>query len=121
MSRTILVALLALSCACADEGRKDLVRMTGGDPRRASAAFRKYACHGCHVIPGVPGAHATVGPPLAGIAGRSYLAGRVPHSLDSLITWIRHPKQVDPRTVMPEMGVTEEEARDMAAYLYSIP
>jgi cytochrome c2 len=33
--------------------------------------------------------------------------------------WIEHPRAVNPKTAMPELGVTRTEARDMAAYLYS--
>jgi cytochrome c1 len=34
--------------------------------------------------------------------------------------WIQHPRQVEPRTAMPEMGVTEQDSRDIAAYLYTL-
>lgn len=47
------------------------------------------------------------------------IAGVLPHTTDNLIEWIRHPRQAVPNTAMPEPGVTEAEARDMAAYLYS--
>jgi cytochrome c len=120
---TLLATCLAcLACfACAEEGRKDLVAATHGDPSRGPAAFRKYGCHGCHAIPGVPEAQANAGPPLSGLQKRLVLAGEIPHTTDNLVDWIRHPKEHRPGTVMPDMGVTEDDARDMAAYLYSIP
>jgi len=34
--------------------------------------------------------------------------------------WIRHPRDVEPRTVMPDTGVTEADGRDIAAYLYTL-
>jgi cytochrome c1 len=61
-----------------------------------------------------------VGPSLEGIASRSYLAGRLPNEPLSLIRWIRHPREVDPETAMPELNVSDADARDMAAYLYTL-
>jgi cytochrome c1 len=61
-----------------------------------------------------------VGPTLAGISGRSYIAGVLVNSPANLIRWIRHPQQVDSLTAMPEMGVSEADARDIASYLYTI-
>lgn len=93
--------------------------IAGGDPERGERAILRYGCPSCHTIPGVPGANATVGPPLTDLAHRGVLAGRLPNTADNLIRWIRHPQQIEPGNVMPEMGVTERDARDIAAYLYS--
>lgn len=87
------------------------------DPRRGKQALTQYSCHSCHVIPGITGSAAHVGPPLAGIASRAYIAGKLPNTPDNLARWIRAPQQVEPRTAMPTLGVTERDARDMAAYL----
>jgi cytochrome c1 len=35
-----------------------------------------------------------------------------------LIKWIRNPQQIEPGTAMPDLGVSEDEAGDIAAYLY---
>jgi cytochrome c1 len=43
----------------------------------------------------------------------------VPNSAGNLEQWIMHPRSLSPKTAMPELGVTQAEARDMAAYLYS--
>jgi cytochrome c len=32
--------------------------------------------------------------------------------------WIQHPQKIEPGTAMPEMQVTEQDARDIVAYLY---
>jgi cytochrome c1 len=61
-----------------------------------------------------------VGPPLAGFAGRAYIAGRLPNRPDELVAWIRNPTLVDPETAMPDMGLSEEEAKHVAAYLYTL-
>jgi cytochrome c1 len=61
-----------------------------------------------------------VGPPLAGLGRRDRVAGRLPNDAESLARWIRSPQSVDPATAMPDMGVTEAHARQMAAYLGSL-
>ncbi len=99
--------------------RRTLAAMhTGGDVEAGRAALVRHGCGGCHRISGVPGASGRVGPSLAGLARQSYLAGRLPNQPDELVRWIRHPREVDPRTAMPDLGVGETEARDIAAYLY---
>jgi cytochrome c len=76
-----------------------------------------YGCPTCHTIPGVPGAVGTVGPSLYLLSGRSYLAGRLSNTRVNLEQWISHPQQYEPGTAMPEMGVTPDDARQIAAYL----
>jgi cytochrome c1 len=61
-----------------------------------------------------------VGPPLDGIGGRVYIAGVLENSPDNMIRWIRDPRGVDPMTAMPPTGATERDARDIAAYLYTL-
>ena len=96
------------------------VTTTAGDPRRGEIALQQYACVTCHRIPGIVGAVANVGPTLEGIAQRKYLAGRLPLSGASLVTWIRRPKSVKPETLMPDLGVSQAHAVDMAAYLLTL-
>jgi cytochrome c2 len=74
----------------------------------------------CHSIPGVKGATARVGPPLSGIASRSYIAGVLSNTPDHMIEWLRNPPGIDSKTAMPNMSVTERDARDIAAYLYTL-
>lgn len=117
----LVVALFMTGCGEYPWDRKAEARqLTGGDPERGKLAIRRYGCGACHTIPGVPGAFATVGPPLDKIAMRSYLAGRLTNTPENLMRWIRNPRSIDPRTAMPEMGVTERDGRDIAAYLYTL-
>ncbi len=92
-----------------------------GDPLKAPQAIQEYGCGTCHKIPGITGADGRVGPKLDDLAGRSLLAGQIPNIPDNLIFWIEHPQFVRPGSDMPEMGVSEEDARNIAAYLYSLP
>jgi cytochrome c1 len=68
----------------------------------------------------VPGARGLVGPPLDGVGNRQFIAGELPNTPENLMRWIQHPRQVEPHTLMPEMGVTEQDSRDIAAYLYTL-
>lgn len=88
-----------------------------GDPARGRVALAQYACHACHIIPGVTGAAVYVGRPLKGLAERKFIAGKLPNTQQNLVLWIRNPQQVDPGTAMPMQGVTEQDALDMSAYL----
>lgn len=92
----------------------------GGDPERGKLLLRQFACGSCHEIPGVAAARGKVGPPLAGVASRVYLAGVLPNTPQHMASFIRAPQQADPRTAMPDLGVSEEHARDMVAYLYTL-
>jgi mono/diheme cytochrome c family protein len=90
------------------------------DPERGKRALQQYACVACHLIPGITGALAHVGPPLAGIASRTMLGGVVPNTPENMILWIRSPQKVSPPTAMPDLGVTERDARAIAAYLATL-
>ncbi len=91
-----------------------------GDVERGRMALRQYACSACHTIPGITSSSPHVGPPLAGLASRSLIAGKLANTPDNLVQWLRHPQAVKPLTAMPDMGVTEAHARDMAAYLATL-
>jgi cytochrome c2 len=108
----------ALLPACSKQPPKT-EPITGGDPRHGRALLARYGCASCHQIKGIAHADSHVGPPLDEIRSRGYIAGVMPHTADNLMKWIRHPREVVPNTAMPELGVSESEARDMAAYLYS--
>ena len=91
-----------------------------GDAARGRLALTQYACSACHTIPGITGSSPQVGPPLKGLARRSLIAGKLANTPDNLVYWLRHPQAVKPLTAMPDMGVTEAHARDMAAYLATL-
>lgn len=120
VAAVVVVGACLAAAACSDRDGEVARALTGGEPMRGPAAIRKYGCETCHTIPGVLDAHATVGPPLTQIARRVYLAGRIENTPENMIQWIRHPHSVDDRTVMPEMGVSMQDGRDIAAYLYTL-
>ena len=91
-----------------------------GDPERGKLLLRQYGCGSCHKIPGVATARGNVGPPLDAIAKRVYLAGVLPNTPQNMARWIQVPQEIDPRTAMPNLQVSEGHARDMVAYLYRL-
>jgi len=99
---------------------KAAVRATGGDPSRGKDKIRFYGCSTCHTIPGIQEANGKVGPPLTTFALRIYIAGQLPNTPDNLRRWIRNPHQIEQHTAMPEMGVSDGDSRDIAAYLYTL-
>lgn len=117
----MLVAAM-LASGCGDERYNDeaVANMVGGNPDRGPQLLRSYGCSTCHTIAGVTGANGLVGPPLTGIAQRAYIAGVLPNAPDNLVRWIEDPKKVDSLTAMPNVGVTPTDARDIAAYLYTL-
>jgi cytochrome c1 len=95
--------------------------VSGGQPGQGrQVAQSRYGCGACHVIPGLPGAQGQVGPPLTQFARRSLIAGRLPNTADNLVAWLRDPQALEPGTGMPNLGVSEADARDLAAYLYTL-
>jgi cytochrome c len=118
--KSLLVALLLLACACHARDNETARELTGGDAERGRALVQQYGCGACHEINGVSGANGMVGPPLSNIGNRTYLAGQLPNNSDNMIRWIREPQKVEPGTAMPNLNVSEKDARDIAAFLYTL-
>lgn len=111
---------LVLLAGCAGERERDAERLTGGRVALGRDAVQRYGCVTCHTMPGVRGADALVGPPLTRMGARVYVAGELPNTPANLMRWIQDPRGVSPNTAMPDTGVTAEDARDIAAYLFSL-
>jgi cytochrome c len=92
--------------------------ITGGHVDRGRVRFTAYGCGGCHSLTGVPGARGLVGPTLDGIGSRVMLGGRLENKPENLMRWIADPQGVSPGTAMPNLGVTPQDSRDIAALLY---
>jgi cytochrome c len=115
--------MLALSLLAACRGGAEspgYAPVVGGDAQRGQEAIQRRNCGVCHQIPGVIGGHGVIGPSLDGLERRSYIAGALPNTPNNLVRWIREPRALRPRTVMPNLGIEDVEARDIAAYLYRL-
>jgi len=116
-ARLALLLPLLLSACRPDEPHPP---STGGDAKQGQLLLARFQCGACHSIPGVQGAMGTAGPPLADIARRSYIAGHLPNDPEVMVRWIVDPRALHPGTTMPSMGVSPDDARHMAAYLYTL-
>jgi cytochrome c2 len=88
----------------------------GGDPERGRQAILASGCGACHTIKGVTGADGKVGPDLSSISTQIY-GGAGQHDPNLLIAWIGHPREIRPDTAMPDLSLSQNAARDIAAYL----
>ena len=95
-------------------------RVDGGDAGRGRETIERYGCGSCHTIPGVRDARGLVGPPLLWWSRRTFIAGEIPNTPENLVKWIRSPQDVETRTAMPALGLSDAQARDVAAYLYTL-
>jgi cytochrome c len=91
----------------------------GGDPTRGAILVGRYSCGACHEMPGVEGADGLVGPPLGTFSRRTMIAGVLPNTPENLVHWLRSPQAVVPGNAMPNVGLSDAQARDVAAYLYA--
>ncbi|MFI4950567.1 MAG: c-type cytochrome [Caulobacterales bacterium] len=91
-----------------------------GDPARGHDLIIHAGCGACHRIPGVSGANGRVGPPLDGMAERTIIAGMLPNTPGNMIHWLEAPQSVVPGNAMPNMELDDHDARDIAAYIYSL-
>ena len=109
---------LALLGGCSE--REAPKQVSGGDPAQGQRLMAQYQCTACHAIPEVPGAAGNAGPPLELFGRRSYIAGGIPNTPHNLTRWLDNPQAMKPGTPMPDLGVSPEEARHMAAYLMTL-
>jgi cytochrome c2 len=95
---------------------------SNADHPEISQAKRLIAdnCATCHVVPGIARANGRVGPSLAGIAHQQIIAGHFANTPDALSRWIQHPQLLLPGNAMPETGLSQEQARSITTYLYTL-
>ena len=120
-ARLAFLLLVALALAgCEEPEIPQSSRVVDGDPEAGADLIRDYGCPACHTIPGITAADGIVGPSLQGFGSRVYIAGAYPNTPDNLVRWIMEPPDMVPATAMPDMNVPEDQARHIAAYLYTL-
>jgi cytochrome c len=115
----IVVAMLLGACGGSPSDEPP-PQVPGGSPERGADLIAQFGCGSCHIIPGIREADGLVGPPLIHFGRRKIIAGQISNTADNLIRWITNPQSVEPGTAMPNLNVTEEQARDIAAYLFEL-
>lgn len=120
VARIFCGALVLALSGCARPAGSAAEQLTGGNAHTGQHLIYAYGCGSCHVIPGIAEANGAAGPPLDGFGSRVYIAGSLTNEPNHLVTWIVDPQRIVPGNAMPALGVTEAQARDMAAYLYTL-
>ena len=124
--RAVLRSLGALACALLtsachqNDASTESTRVPGGDPERGRLLTQQYQCAACHYIPKVQGVNGDAGPSLEYMGRLSYIAGSIPNQPDNMIRFLQNPPAVKPGILMPALGISEDEARDMAAFMYTL-
>jgi cytochrome c len=115
-----MVAGAALAAAGASAGCGE---QTDAVPRasaqRGHDLIVENGCGMCHTIGGVELARGNVGPPLTNFRDKRRIAAKLPNRPDAVVRWLLDPQAVDPGTLMPNLRLTPEQARDIADYLYT--
>jgi cytochrome c1 len=85
--------------------------------KRGAALIIANGCGTCHSIPGIAGARGNVGPPLDHIGTRVFIAGMLRNTPDNMVRWLKDPQAVIPGNAMPNMNLSDAQARDITTYL----
>ena len=115
-----LLVLAFLTAGCSEAKVPDHLWVPDGDPENGRRLVLAYDCGACHTIQDLRSARGIVGPKLEEFAQRTMVAGVVANVPRNLVSWLMDPPAVNPETAMPAMGIDESEARDIAAFLYTL-
>jgi len=118
--RTVCLVIALALAACSEAEAPAHLAIPGADPGRGRALIAAYGCGTCHFVQGVQGADGRVAPRLENFAKRTLIAGTFPNVPRFLVPWLMSPPALKAETAMPDLGVAEEEARDIASYLYTL-
>jgi cytochrome c oxidase subunit 2 len=90
----------------------------GADYAAGEKLFMTKGCMGCHSLQALNAPKGLIGPNLANVGARSHIAaGWLANTDENLERWIREPQAVKKGVLMPNLGVTAEEAKALRAYL----
>ena len=80
--------------------------------------FLMKGCVGCHALVAYNAPKGLLGPNLANVGARTHIAaGTLANTDENLAHWIRFPQDVKHGVLMPNLGVTEAEAKALVAFL----
>jgi cytochrome c1 len=115
----LALAVAGLVCLAGCDASSD-DPVADGNPAQGAKLIAQFGCGSCHVIPGISGADGLVGPPLNHMGERTIVAGLLPNTPENLRAWLKDPQAIAPGNAMPNMELTDNEAKDVAAYLYTL-
>ena len=114
----LLIILLSVGCQFKQPDVLD-EKIKVPDIKRGKTLVFAYGCGVCHTISGIRDYPGAIGPPLTDWAKRKYIAGKLPNRMSELILWLKNPQAFEKNSAMPNLGISQDEAIDIAAYLYS--
>lgn len=113
----VAVAVVAVWGVASCGGGSSAEPLPGAQASRGKGLIEHYGCGSCHVIGGIATANGEVGPRLDDYRTTRYIAGHIPNTAENTARWIEDPQHYEPGTIMPDLGVTPSQARDIATYL----
>jgi cytochrome c oxidase subunit 2 len=99
----------------------DANRLIDPNTKKGRETFLSLACVGCHTVQGTS-ASGKVGPELTHVASKKSIAGGVLSPVDeaNLTKWLKNPPAVKPGTLMPNLGLSDEQVRDIVQWLLTL-
>jgi cytochrome c2 len=85
--------------------------------------FVTKGCVACHRAPGVPEASGTIGPNLKGVGDPKVtpkIAATIDNTPDNMKRWVMNPQAMKNGTSMPNLGLTDDEATRLVAFLETL-
>lgn len=126
---TFAILLTAVACnrgedvqtAATQTAKTQAAKPPIGNAQRGKDLVAQYGCNVCHTVPGIEGPQGSLAPTMAGMATRPTIAnGQVPKTPENVASYIENPALLYPQSTMPALGISSEEASDMAAYLLTL-
>ena len=119
----LFMATLLISCSQTFNYERG-ASMTGGDPQVGKEKIVLHDCHSCHEIPGIPVNRDRRGPSLKHWAKQSTIAKKWQNNAGNLEDFLQHPERMlhgsGLKSEMTMSSVKPADAKDIAAYLFSI-
>lgn len=117
--RAPALCLIALLAAC--DGPPDRTPMLAdADVKRGRQLVTDKGCVACHAFPDVKWPRGSLGPSLENFGKQGLIAGRLPNQPGVLMQFVRNAPAQIPGTAMPAVPMTDQEARDVSAYLLQL-
>lgn len=114
------LALLCLGLAACNGPPDRTPTLADADAKRGRQLVIDKGCVACHTLPDVKWPRGGLGPSLDGFGRQSLIAGRLPNQPGTLMQFVRNAPALVPGTAMPAISMTDQEARDVTAYLLQL-
>ncbi|MDR7335296.1 c-type cytochrome [Roseateles asaccharophilus] len=117
--RAPALCFIVLLTAC--DGPPDRTpTLADADARRGRQLVTDKGCVACHAFPDVKWPRGGLGPSLEQFGKQGLIAGRLPNQPGVLMQFVRNAPAQIPGTAMPGIPMTDQEARDVSAYLLQL-